>query len=91
MVKFAIEYLEHAFKKGEQPTLVGMCGYADWRDHLLIELAEVNEALSRCPDLAVQRKEDQIIFVHATSGNRKVTEDEFKEALTQYHKLMSKC
>jgi hypothetical protein len=83
-IKLATEYLDRCFKNDKQATLVGMLNHVDYFDRVVMELDEINAALSQRPSVFVHRTEGQIEF-RSSGVERTITEDDLQRGIEQYH------
>jgi len=82
-VKYAIEYLDKRFEKGEPADLVGMLNHVDYFERVVMVLEEVNETLKQCPSVYVQRIDGRIVFDQST-GDREIAEEDLDRNTEMY-------
>jgi hypothetical protein len=82
-IKFATEYLDRQFDKGEPADLVGMLNHVDYFERVVMVLDEVNETLRRCPSVYFQRLGGRIVF-NQSFGDREITEDDLNRNVRMY-------
>lgn len=82
-VKFAMEYLDGQFAKGEPADLVGMLNHVDYFERVLMILDEVYEVLRERPTVFVQRVDGRVVF-NRIAGDREITEDDLKRNSRMY-------
>ena len=83
-VKFATEYLDKEFAKGESADLVGMLNHVDYFERVVMVLEEVNEALKQRPSVYVQRVDGKIVF-NQSGGDRAIREEDLRRNVQMYH------
>ena len=82
-VKYAIEYLDSRFEKGEPADLVGMLNHVDYFERVVMVVDEVNETLKQCPFVHVQRVGGRIVF-NRSAGDREITEEDLSRNVQIY-------
>lgn len=83
-VKYATEYLDKQFSKGEPADLVGMLNHVDYFERVVMVLNEVNDALRQRPSVYVQRVDGRIVF-NQSAGDREITEEDLDRNVRLYH------
>jgi hypothetical protein len=82
-VKLATKYLDYCFEKNKEATLVGMLNEVDYRERVILNLEEVNEALTQRPSVYVQRVDEKVIF-SSTNGDRAITAADLQQGIEDY-------
>jgi hypothetical protein len=82
-VKFAIEYLDRHFAKGEPADLLGMLNHVDYFERVVMVPEEVQEVLNQRPSVYVQRVDGRVIFTQSF-GDREITEEDLKRNVQMY-------
>jgi len=83
-VKFAVEYLDRQFAKGNPTDLIGMLNHVDYFERVVMVVEEVNEALKERPSVYVQRIDGRIVF-NQSSGDREITEEDLSRNVQIYY------
>ena len=83
-IKYATEYLDQQFAKGEQADLIGMLNHVDYFERVVMVLDEVNETLRQRPLVYFERIDGRITF-NQSGGERELAKEDLDRNVRMYH------